>query len=72
MATIRSRVTAAYALALGGTMLAFSAAVWTARRAAVLRDLQTRVSMLADLGHLVLTQAGTQNNPVVVDTTGSQ
>jgi heavy metal sensor kinase len=72
VSSIRSRVTAAYALALFGTMLAFAVALWTARRAAVLRDLQTRVSMLADLGHLVLTQAGTQNNPVVVDTTGSQ
>jgi two-component system, OmpR family, sensor kinase len=68
MASIRSRVTAAYALALGGTMLAFAAALWTARRAKVLSDLQVRVSMLADIGHLVLTQAGTQNNPVVVTT----
>ncbi|MDQ8154891.1 MAG: HAMP domain-containing sensor histidine kinase [Gemmatimonadota bacterium] len=71
MASIRSRVTAAYALALFGTMLAFAAALWTARRAAVLRDLQVRVSTLADIGHLVLTQAGTQNNPVVVDTTNA-
>jgi len=68
MASIRSRVTAAYALALGGTMLAFAAALWTARRAKVLSDLQVRVSLFADMGHLLLTQAGTQNNPVVVTT----
>jgi signal transduction histidine kinase len=68
VASIRSRVTTAYALALGGTMLVFSVALWTARRASVLRDLQVRVSTLADIGHLVLTQAGTQNTPVVVTT----
>ncbi len=72
MASIRSRVTAAYALALFGTMLAFAVALWTARRAAVLRELQDRVSMHADIAHLVLTQAGTQINPVVIDTTGPQ
>ncbi len=66
MATIRTRVTAAYALALGGAMLAFSLALWTARRAAVLSDLQKSVSTLADLGHIVLTQAGLQNSPVVI------
>lgn len=49
-------------------MLVFAAALWTARRAAVLRDLQVRVSTLADIGHLVLTQAGLQNTPVVVTT----
>lgn len=72
MATIRSRVTAAYALALFGTMLVFAVALWTARRASALRDLQTRVETWVDIAHLVLTQAGTQINPVVVDTTGSQ
>ncbi|MBW7933331.1 MAG: hypothetical protein H3C62_06885, partial [Gemmatimonadaceae bacterium] len=72
MSSIRSRVTAAYALALFGTMLAFAVALWTARRASMLQDLQARVTSLSDLAHLVLTQAGTQNNPVVVDTTGSQ
>ena len=72
MASIRSRVTAAYALALFGTMLAFAVALWTARRAAMLHDLQLRVDAWASIGHLVLTQAGTQNNPVVVDTTGAQ
>jgi len=66
VASIRTRVTAAYALALGATMLAFAAALFAARRTTVLRDLQVRVSTLADFGHLVLTQAGTQNNPVVV------
>lgn len=66
MASIRTRVTMAYALALGGTMLAFTGALWAARKAAVLRDVQLRVSTLADIGHLVLTQAGTQNTPVVV------
>jgi len=66
VATIRSRVTAAYAIVLFGTMLAFAAALWTARRAAVLKDLQSRVSMLAEYGHVVLTQSGLQNNPVVV------
>src|SRR5450756_644154 len=66
MASIRTRVTAAYALALGGTLLAFSAGLWTSRRSAVLLELQRNVSMLADFGHLVLTQAGTQNTPVVI------
>jgi len=49
-------------------MLAFALALWTARRASVLRDLQVRVATLADIGHLVLTQAGMQNTPVVVTT----
>jgi two-component system, OmpR family, sensor kinase len=72
VASIRSRVTAAYALALIGTMLAFAIALWTARRAAVLKDLQAHASSYADIAHLVLTQEGTQTTPVVVDTTGSQ
>ncbi|MHB1095392.1 MAG: sensor histidine kinase [Gemmatimonadaceae bacterium] len=72
MATIRSRVTAAYALALFGTMLAFAGALWTARRASALLDVQTRVQTWTNIAHLVLTQAGTQINPVVVDTTGAQ
>ena len=73
MASIRSRVTAAYALALFGTMLAFAVALWTARRASALQDLQKVVETYANIAHLVLMQAGTQNNPVVVvDTTGSQ
>lgn len=72
MATIRSRVTAAYALALFGTMLAFAVALWTARRASALQDLQRVVETYTNIAHLVLTQAGTQINPVVVDTTGSQ
>lgn len=72
MATIRSRVTAAYALALFGTMLAFAGALWTARRASALLDVQTRVETWTNIAHLVLTQAGTQINPVVVDTTGAQ
>lgn len=68
MATIRSRVTTAYAVALGATMLAFAVALFAARRAAVQRELQKSVATLADIGHIVLTQAGTQNNPVVVTT----
>ncbi|MHB0963508.1 MAG: sensor histidine kinase [Gemmatimonadaceae bacterium] len=72
MATIRSRVTAAYALALFGTMLAFAVALWTARRASALQDLQKRVETWTNIAHFVLTQAGTQINPVVVDTTGAQ
>lgn len=72
MATIRSRVTAAYALALFGTMLAFAVALWTARRASALQDVQKIVETWTTIAHLVLTQAGTQINPVVVDTTGSQ
>ena len=66
MASIRTRVTRAYALALSGTMLAFTAALWTARRTSVLREVQLRVATLAERRHLVLTQAGTQNTPVVV------
>lgn len=72
MATIRSRVTAAYALALFGTMLAFAVALWTARRAAALQDLQQVVGTYTNIAHLVLVQAGTQISPVVVDTTGEQ
>ena len=72
MSSIRSRVTAAYALALFGTMLTFAMALWTARRTAVMHDLQKIVTTWADLGHIILTQAGTQNNPVVVDTTESR
>ncbi|MDP1892344.1 MAG: ATP-binding protein [Gemmatimonadaceae bacterium] len=72
MATIRSRVTAAYALALFGTMLAFAVALWTARRASALQDLQKVVETYTNIAHLVLMQAGTQISPVVVDTTGEQ
>ena len=72
MASIRSRVTAAYSLALFGTMFAFAIALWTARRDAVQKDLQAHASLYADLAHLLVTQAGTQTTPVVVDTTGPQ
>lgn len=72
MSSIRSRVTAAYAVALFGTMLAFAVALWTVRRATALREVQARVGALADLAHVVLAQAGTLNSPVVVDITGSQ
>ncbi len=72
MATIRSRVTAAYALALFGTMLAFAVALWTARRAAALQERQKIVETYTNIAHLVLIQAGTQISPVVVDTTGEQ
>jgi signal transduction histidine kinase len=53
-------------------MLAFAGALWTARRASALLDIQTRVETWTNIAHLVLTQAGTQINPVVVDTTGAQ
>lgn len=72
MATIRSRVTAAYALALFGTMLAFAVALWTARRASALQEIQKVVETYTNVAHLVLIQAGTQISPVVVDTTGEQ
>jgi len=66
VASIRTRVTAAYALALGGTMLAFSAAVWTARRATAYKELQTHVSTLADIGERLVRQAAEQKRPLTV------
>jgi two-component system OmpR family sensor kinase len=49
MASIRTRITASYALAFAGTMFAFSAVVWAERRAVAEQDLQDRATLVADL-----------------------
>ena len=64
MASIRARVTTAYALALAGTLVAFAVAVGTARRATAYRDLQNHVSTLADIGERIVRQVAEQNRPL--------
>ena len=49
MASIRTRITASYALAFAGTMFAFSAVVWAERRAVAEQDLRDRATLVADL-----------------------
>lgn len=49
MASIRTRITASYALAFAGTMFAFSAVVWAERRAVAQQDLRDRATLVADL-----------------------
>lgn len=65
MASIRTRVTTAYALALGGTMLAFGVAIWTARRASAYRELQAHVQTLSDIGERLVRQATEANRPLM-------
>ncbi len=64
MASIRARVTTAYALALAGTLVAFAVAVGTARRTTAYRDLQNRVTTLADIGERIVRQVAEQNRPL--------
>lgn len=64
MATVRARLAAAYALALGGTTLVLAATVWTARGAAGDRELQRYVAEEAEVATRLLTQASGPGLPL--------
>lgn len=58
MSTVRARLAAAYALALGATVVVFAGTLWTARGAAGDRELQRYVTQEADVTtRLLLAQA---------------
>lgn len=59
MRTIRGRLTLAYAVALGATLLVFAAIMLSSSRAAQQRVLQERVDGVVTLGSAVIAQAGT-------------
>ena len=66
MASIRTRITASYALAFAGTMFAFSAVVWAERRAVAQQDLRDRAAVVADLGVRILRQTGVANEQMTI------
>jgi two-component system OmpR family sensor kinase len=68
MASIRTRITASYALAFAGTMFLFSAVVWAERRDVAQHDLRDRAAAVADLGIRLLRQTGVENQPMTIDT----
>lgn len=59
MKTIRGRLTLAYAMALGATLLVFAAVMLSASRRAAQNVLQRRVDNVVVLGAAILEQAGT-------------
>ena len=61
MRSIRSRITALYALALGGTIVASSIVLWIERRQAATSDLENRANTIAELGARIVGQAGTSD-----------
>jgi two-component system OmpR family sensor kinase len=71
VSTLRSRLTAIYATALVGTLLVFAIALWAARRAASLEDLQRYVFTEANLALSLVRSAELAGQPVteVRDTT---
>ena len=64
MATIRSKLTLAYAGALIGSVAAFSIALYAARRASVARDVARSVAVQADLAARALHFAASANEPI--------
>jgi signal transduction histidine kinase len=66
MATIRTRITASYALAFAGTMFAFSAVVWSERRSGAEQDLRERATMVADVGVRILRGTGVANEQTTI------
>src|SRR5437868_4696372 len=69
MASIRTRITASYALAFAGTLFAFSAVVWAERRSVAKQDLLDRASETALLGLRILGQSGPGVEQITIDTT---
>lgn len=66
MSTIRTRLTAAYAAALVLTLLAFTAAVWAARRSGAYRDLERYALTQASLATAIMQQSARAGQPVTV------
>ena len=68
MASIRGRLTAAYAAALLGTLVVLAVVLLTARRAAQERELEQHVAAEADLAIRIVRQAAATGEPVTVNT----
>ena len=64
MSTLRSRLTAIYATALVATLLVFAIALWGARRAASLQELQRYVFTEANLALSLVRNAELSGQPV--------
>ena len=71
MASIRTRITASYALAFAGTMFAFSAVVWAERRAVAFQDLRDSAANVTDLGIRMLRLTGVGSEAMTIDTTSA-
>ena len=61
MASIRLRITASYALALTGTIFAFTVVIGYERTLAASQDLRDRAASVADLAMSIVRQAGIEN-----------
>ena len=68
MSSIRSRLTAAYALAVIGTMAVFGAALYAGRGANVYRELQRYVFAHAEIAVRLLEQAHAAGDPLTAST----
>ncbi|HKG93469.1 MAG TPA: HAMP domain-containing sensor histidine kinase [Gemmatimonadaceae bacterium] len=66
MPSIRMQLTSAYAGALIGTMVAFAAVLWGARRASGYRDLEVEVANRADQALAIIERAVESSEPVTV------
>jgi two-component system, OmpR family, sensor kinase len=66
MASIRSKLTTAYAAALIASMTVFAAALWAARGASVDREVQRYVFAQADITSRIIRQAAAAGEPVIV------
>src|SRR5918912_2919342 len=67
MASIRSKLTTAYAAALIASMTLFAMALWAARGASVDREVQRYVFAQADITLRIIRQAATAGEPVTVE-----
>lgn len=68
MRSIRGRLTLAYAIALGATLLAFAAVLLVAERADTERAIKARVEDVAELASTLLQQSGTSGIQMMVTT----
>ena len=68
MATVRARLTTAYALALGGTVVALAVVLLIARRASAYRELGEQVESRAEAALAVIREAEGQGLPITVRT----
>ena len=66
MASIRSKLTWSYTLALMATLFVFSAAILVVRRSSVMRELTATAETYADLSVQILREASTASENVVV------
>lgn len=66
MASIRTRITGSYALALAGTMFVFSVAVGYERNQSARQDLIDRATTSAELAARILRQAGVESERITI------